>query len=139
MAIAFTLLGAALAWQASQLRMNDLGGGPGPGVLPLGLGLLLFGIGARLVLRGWRDRAEFGNLGRVGILAAVLALWFTLLEPIGFVAASAIALGLMFVAFNERRRPQLVALGAAGAVASYGLFSSILRVQLPVDPFGIWR
>ncbi len=139
MALAFTLLGAVLAWQASQLRMTDLGGGPGPGVLPLGLGLMLLVLGARLVVGGWRERAEFGNLRRVAILAAVLAIWFTVLEPIGFVAASALSLGVMLVVYNERHRARLVALGVAGAAASYALFYSVLRVQLPADPFGIWR
>jgi len=44
----------------------------------------------------------------------------------------------LLVAFNPRRRLWLAALGLAGSVGSYALFSSFLKVQLPPDPWFLW-
>jgi putative tricarboxylic transport membrane protein len=138
-AIAFALLGAFLLFQALQLRMTSLGGGPGPGVLPAALGALLLVIGARLTITTWRERPEFGVLWRVGALTAALVAYAALLDPIGYVIATAAAMVVLLVAFNTRRRALLALLGIAGAVGSYALFSVALHVPLPPDPWGVWR
>ena len=139
MAIAFALLGAFILAQALQLRMTSLGGGPGPGVLPAALGALLLGIGARLALTTWRERPEFGILWRVGVLAFALVAYAVVLDPLGYVIATAATMVVLLVTFNERRRAMLAVLGVAGAVGSYALFNTALHVPLPPDPWGVWR
>ncbi|TMG49744.1 MAG: hypothetical protein E6H91_05130 [Chloroflexi bacterium] len=139
MAIAFAVLGAFLLWQALALRMVVLGGGPGPGLFPAVLGALLLGIGGRLALSTWRERPEFGDLRLVGALGLVLMAYATLLERLGFVLTTALAMAALMLAFDRRHRLALAALGIAGAVGAYALFYSGLKVQLPPDPWGIWQ
>jgi hypothetical protein len=137
-AIALALLGAFVLVEASQLRMTTLGGGPGPGVFPVALGVLLLGLGVSLVPATWRERVTFGHIPRVAGLAAVLVVYAILLDRFGFVITTSLAMAGMLAAFAPRRRALWAAVGVVGAVLSYALFSSILRVQLPPDPWFIW-
>jgi hypothetical protein len=137
-AIALALLGAFVLLEASQLRMTTLGGGPGPGVFPAALGALLLGIGLSLVPATWRERTTLGNVPRVAGLAAVLVVYAILLDRLGFIITTALAMAGLLAAFTTRRRPLWAGAGVVGAVASYALFSSILHVQLPPDPWFIW-
>ena len=138
MAVALALLGAFVLVEASQLKMTSLGGGPGPGVFPVALGVMLLGIGARLAPAALRERTEFGHLRRVGVLIGALAAYAALLDRLGFVITTSATIVFLLVAFNPRRRPWLAALGLAGSVGSYALFSSFLKVQLPPDPWFLW-
>lgn len=138
MAIVLAVLGAFVVVEASQLRMTSLGGGPGPGVFPIALGTLLLGFGAWLAPAAVRERAQFGHLPRVAALTGVLAVYATVLDRIGFVLATSLAMAGMLAGFNPRHRALLAGLGVVGAVGTYALFSSVLRVQLPADPWFIW-
>ena len=138
MAVALALLGAFVLVEASQLKMTSLGGGPGPGVFPAALGAMLLGIGARLAPAALRERSEFGHLRRVAVLVGALAVYATLLDRLGFVITTSATIVFLLVAFNPRGRLWLAALGLAGSVGSYALFSSVLRVQLPPDPWFFW-
>ena len=138
MAVALALLGAFVLVEASQLKMTSLGGGPGPGVFPVALGVILLGIGARLAPAALRERTEFGHLRRVGVLIGALAAYAALLDRLGFVITTSATIVFLLVAFNPRRRLWLAALGLAGSVGSYALFSSFLKVQLPPDPWFLW-
>jgi len=137
-AVALALLGAFVLVEASQLKMTSLGGGPGPGVFPVALGVILLGIGARLAPAALRERTEFGHLRRVGVLIGALAAYAALLDRLGFVITTSATIVFLLVAFNPRRRLWLAALGLAGSVGSYALFSSFLKVQLPPDPWFLW-
>ncbi|OLD51785.1 MAG: hypothetical protein AUI58_05865 [Chloroflexi bacterium 13_1_40CM_2_70_6] len=138
MAVALALLGAFVLVEASQLKMTSLGGGPGPGVFPVALGVILLGIGARLAPAALRERTEFGHLRRVAVLIGALAAYAALLDRLGFVITTSATIVFLLVAFNPRRRLWLAALGLAGSVGSYALFSSFLKVQLPPDPWFLW-
>jgi hypothetical protein len=137
-AIALALLGAFIVLEALQLRMTTLGGGPGPGVFPAALGTLMVVLGVLLAPSAWCERTEFGHLPRLAGLTGVLVAYAIVLDLAGFVIATAVAMAVMLAAFNERHRIALAALGVAGAVGSYALFSSVLHVQLPSDPWFIW-
>jgi Tripartite tricarboxylate transporter TctB family len=138
MALAFLLLGAFLLYQALQLPMRS-SGGPGPGLLPAALGVLIVALAARLIPATWRERVVFGDLRRIGIMTAALVLCTALLEPLGFVLATGLLMVILLVAFNERRRLAMAALGVIGVVVTYAVFYSVLKVQLPSDPWGLWR
>jgi hypothetical protein len=137
-AIALALLGAFMLVEASHLRMTTLGGGPGPGVFPTALGALMLGLGAWLAPSSLRERTAFGNLPRVAALAGVLAAYALLLDGLGFVITTSLAMAVMLAAFTTGRRPMWAAVGVVGAVVSYAIFSSFLHVQLPPDPWFIW-
>src|SRR2546425_12177674 len=115
--------------------MTSLGGGPGPGVFPVALGVMLLGIGARLAPAALRERTEFGHLRRVAVLVGALAVYATLLDRLGFVITTSATIVFLLVAFNPRGRLWLAALRLAGAVRSYALFSSVLRRQPPARPW----
>ena len=138
MAVVLALLGAFVLVQAFQLKMTSLGGGPGPGVFPIALGALLFGLGVLLAPASVRERAEFGNVPRLAGLAGVLIVYAILLDQLGFVITTSGAMAGMLAAFTTRRRPLWALVGVIGAVGSYALFSSILHVQLPPDPWFFW-
>jgi hypothetical protein len=137
-AIALALLGAFMLVEASQLRMTTLGGGPGPGFFPSALGTLLLGLGVWLAPSTLRERTTFGHLPRVAALTGVLAAYALLLDGLGFVITTSLAMAAMLAAFTTRHRPLWAAAGVVGAVVSYAIFSSILHVQLPADPWFIW-
>lgn len=139
MALAFLILGAFLLYQATRLSMRGLDGGPGPGVLPTGLALLMVALALRLLLSSWHQRLKFGNLRRIGIMVAVVGVYTAVLDKLGFVVATSIMMVLLLVTFNERYRLPLAALGVAGTVLTYQLFFGILKVQLPPDPWGLLR
>jgi hypothetical protein len=137
-AVALALLGAFVLVQAFQLKMTSLGGGPGPGVFPIALGALLLGLGVLLAPAALRERATFGNVPRVAALAGVLIVYAILLDRLGFVITTSGAMAGMLAGFTTRRRALWAAVGVVGAIASYALFSSILHVQLPADPWFYW-
>jgi hypothetical protein len=139
LAAAFFVLGLAMLSQAVRLSMRSLDGGPGPGLVPAALGVLFVAFSGRLLLIGVATWPTFGNLARVAIMVAGLALFGVALDRLGFVLTTAAVMALLLVLFNERGRAPLAVLGAAGAVAAYALFYSLLKVQLPSDPWGVWR
>jgi putative tricarboxylic transport membrane protein len=137
-AIALALLGAFVIVQASQLKLTTLGGGPGPGVFPMALGALLLGLGVLLAPSTLRERTEFGHIPRLVGLTLVLIVYAILLDPLGFVITTALAMAVLLGAFTTNRRWLWAIIGVVGSVISYALFSSILHVQLPADPWFIW-
>jgi putative tricarboxylic transport membrane protein len=140
MSIAFLILGLFLFFQASQLSMRSLDGGPGPGLLPATIGALMAVLATRLVLAGhWRERPEFGTLWRIGVMVVTVAMYAAVLDRLGFVVATAVLMLVLLVSFNERHRVPLAVLGVLGTGLTYAVFYSFLKVQLPPDPWGLWR
>jgi putative tricarboxylic transport membrane protein len=139
MAFAFLTLGLFLFYQATRLSMRGLDGGPGPGLMPAGLGLLMVLISLRLVPSSLRERLQFGHLGRISIMVAALVVYALILERVGFVVATSLMMVVLLVAFNGRHRLPLAALGVVGTLLAFQLFYSTLKVQLPPDPWGLWR
>jgi putative tricarboxylic transport membrane protein len=137
-AVALALLGAFVLVEAAQLRMTTLGGGPGPGVFPIALGVLLLGLGVSLAPAALRERTTFGHLPRLAGLAGVLVVYAILLDPLGFVITTSLAMAVLLAAFTTRRRALWAAVGVVGAVVAYAVFSSALHVQLPADPWFFW-
>jgi putative tricarboxylic transport membrane protein len=137
-AVALALLGAFVIAQAFQLKMTTLGGGPGPGVFPIALGSLLLVFGVLLAPAALRERTTFGNVPRLAGLAAVLVVYAILLDALGFVITTALAMAVMLAAFTTNRRWLWAIIGVVGAIVSYALFSSVLHVQLPPDPWFFW-
>jgi hypothetical protein len=127
LALALLILGAFLFYQALQLSMRSLDGGPGPGFMPAGIGLLMVLLAAPVLLLRRRDRLGFGHLTRIGIMVGAVGVYTLVLERIGFVVATAIMMIVLLVAFNDRHRLPLAVLGVAGAALSYALFFSTLK------------
>jgi hypothetical protein len=139
MALLFLLLGAFLVSQALRLSMRTIDGGPGPGLFPLALGALLVALAGRVIVAERSGGVAFGNLRRVALMVVGLVAYTLSLESVGFVLATTGLIVMLLVAFNERHRLALAALGVAGVTFAYFLFYGVLNVPLPIDPWGLWR
>jgi putative tricarboxylic transport membrane protein len=143
-ASALVLLAVALlAWMAAR----DLPWGtlhqPGAGFFPKSLALLLGSLSIVLLARGGLiDTAPVSSLWperegriRVAIMLAALLAYVLLLEPVGYLIATA---GLFLVLLRwVGRQGWAITLGTAAlaAVGSYVLFARWLMVSLPA---GLW-
>lgn len=114
---------------------------PGPGYVPLLLALFMGVMGLLVVLAGGRSTPvagiHWGEGGRaLAILVACGAAAYAL-ERLGF-RITMTALLVFFLGVMERRHPLRVAAVALGfAFAAYHVFASMLRVPLPVSPWGV--
>lgn len=114
---------------------------PGPGYVPLILAIFL-GVMGLLVVVGGRHSATFASIDwrerwrAIAILAACAFAAYGL-ERLGYRITMA-ALLVFFLGALERKHPAMVAAVALGfAFATYYLFATLLRVPLPVSPWGI--
>jgi len=130
------LIGVGAAALVYSSEFSDLGA-----VFPRAIGGLMVAMGALyLVLfamgRTHRAAPAVGsNLRRAGVAVVMLA-WAFALEPLGFLASSAIAFVLLLVLANhERWTPRTVlSYGAVGVLVLgglYALFKHALQVPLP--------
>lgn len=114
---------------------------PGPGYVPLMLAIFLGVMGGLVVIGGkysapfaaidWRERWR-----AIAILAACAFAAYGL-ERIGYRITMA-ALLVFFLGALERKHPAMVLVVALGfAFVTYYLFATLLRVPLPVSPWGV--
>lgn len=129
-------LGGAIAWGASRMALGSLAQ-PGPGMLPLALGVLLALCGVSLAANAWRCRADaaaaqiaFGGVRVWGTLAALIATAFAF-EPLGYGPSAALLLALLVRLYSARGWLASLAIGAVAAAAGWVLFVLLLGVQLP--------
>jgi hypothetical protein len=113
---------------------------PGPGYVPLLLACALGGIGLLVAVSGTRSEAlsaiRWPEATRaLIIMVACVAATFAL-ERIGYRLTTAIFL-VFFIGIIERKPPLTVVLVAAGfSLASFYVIGDLLKVPLPVGPWG---
>jgi len=128
-----------VAWASREYPFGTLAE-PGPGYLPFVLALTLAAFGAVLALRGSVARTQrelrFDDLPHALVLLAVLSAAAYAIERAGY--RLTVALMLFFLlAVIERRNVMVCALLAAGmALGSFYLINDVLRVPLPLGPWG---
>lgn len=149
-AIAWFVFGAVTAALSLQYPLGTLRA-PGSGLFPLALGLMLMGLAAAHAVKLRLERPKAGaapkaapapapgqraeGTRRVLLFIGVMALSTTLLQYVGYVAASfLLMLGLLKVLGARWGTALLVA--AASAVASHFLFVRWLAIPMPPGPFG---
>jgi putative tricarboxylic transport membrane protein len=138
--VALVGIGLYFLWESRVLPLGTLRD-PGPAYVPIVLALLviLFGVlttatgrgSARVAAVGWREWPH-----AIVILMACAFIALTL-ERLGWRAS--VALSLAFLVAVVERRGVLVGIGfgLALALGSYYVFDTLLRVRLPVGPFGL--
>lgn len=142
-------LGVFVTQQAARLTYRDEFG-PGPGLLPFWLGLLLIALASCLAVFSLRRKEKSGEVDRIPStefgqphrISRVLLAWLSLvvtvaaLNVLGFI----VSLGLLsfFLVYVVERRPLRNAITVAVAIALSFLllFRAILPVPLPVSPWG---
>jgi len=135
-----TALGAYVAWASGEYPFGTLAE-PGPGLLPLVLAAALMGFGVLIACSRASPSNQrvvsFADLPHALLILGLLSLSALVIERIGY-RATVIVLLVVFVAGVERRnvlRALVLALGVA--VASFYLINNLLRVPLPVGPWGL--
>ena len=137
--LAIAGFGGLVVWQAARLPLGSLEG-PGPGYLPLLLGILMAGLG--LAIAGLRGAAPDGRLqwleaGRALHVLGACAFAALALEDLGYRLTTA-AILVYLIGVVERQRP-IVVLPVAGLLSfgTYYVFAGLLQVQLPRGPWGL--
>jgi len=136
--------GAAVVWQTTQIRLTPAYSLVGPRVIPyiVGVGLLL--IGARLAYESMTGHAATPTADSedadptlptdwrtVGLLALPLIAYALLIEPAGFVIASALLYVGAAFAMGSRRLARDAAVGVVLALALFVGFTRGLDLDLP--------
>ena len=138
-AVAMMAFGGFWIWQAGRLALRSPEGGPGPGLLPTAMGVLIITMAAISFLRPEVSRIELPYFRRIAIILASLIGYAVLLEPLGYVVATAILLGFLLLAFAEQRRWWQPISAVAVSFATYYVFRILLSVPLPPDPLDLIR
>jgi len=134
------LFALGLAWQNRAYPLGSLQD-PGPGYVPLLLAIFLGCLGLTIAALGGRSvpvrDIRWPEARRAALILLVGAFGAFALERIGY-RLTVVALLLVFLGLIERKRPLAVAAVAVGfAFASYFLFATLLKVQLPRSPWGL--
>ena len=114
---------------------------PGPGYVPLILAVFMGAMGLLVVIAGGRSAPlasmAWGEAGRATAILLACGVAAFALERLGFRITMA-ALLVFFLGVMERRHPMAVAAVSLGfAFLAYYIFAKLLRVPLPVSPWGV--
>lgn len=132
------LIAAAIAWQASALPIGTFRE-PGPGYMPLLVAAVLGAMGLLTAMRrggpALRDLL-WPELRHAAMLLGGCAFAALALERIGY-RLTVIVLLVFFLGVLERKHPLAVAAVALLlSLGSYYVFADLLRVPLPLSPWG---
>jgi hypothetical protein len=137
-ALALLLVAAGLyaAIEASVRMPLGTAGAPGPGMLPLALGLILAALaGAALLLQRPRAPAAIARR-RVLLVGALLVLYPLLLPRLGFGVATALVLFALARVIAPLPPARLAAFAVGSSILATALFRRLLAVPLPAGPWG---
>jgi len=114
----------------------------GPRMFPYIAGILVAFFAILIVIKPDGDH-KIGNLRdpgaarNVAVSIGLAAVYVALLEPLGFIVASTLALFAFFVGFHERRWLLIVPISLIIPVAIAAMFSTFFRVTLPPGIFAL--
>ena len=114
---------------------------PGPGYVPLLLAIFMGVMGLLVTLTGSRSIPlavlEWTEAKRVVALLLACGVAAYALERLGYRITMA-ALLIFFLGVMERRKPMMVAaVGIGFSLVTFYVFATLLRVPLPVSPWGV--
>jgi hypothetical protein len=137
---AIAALGGYIAWAAREYPFGTLAE-PGPGYLPFVLALIFAGFGVVVALRAGivaiERKVSFADFPHAVLLLVVLAAAAASIERLGYRVTVA-AMLLFLLAVVERRNPIVsVLLAAVMSLGSFYLINNVLRVPLPLGPWGL--
>jgi hypothetical protein len=114
---------------------------PGPGYVPLLLAIFMGVMGLLVVLSGGRSTPlaalQWTEAKRAVALLIACGVAAYALERLGYRITMATLL-VFLLGVMERRKPMMVAaVGIGFSLVTYYLFATLLRVPLPVSPWGV--
>jgi hypothetical protein len=132
------LLGAFATWEASRMPFGTAAM-PGPGMMPMALGVLLMLSAAGLVVLELKapvtDAAVLLGTRHVALAVAAIVVSGLLFERAGFLITSSLFLFLMLVALSALGWWRSLLAAVAVSIAARYLFQNLLGVTLPPLPF----
>src|SRR5262245_962236 len=137
-ALGTLILLPALSWD----YISDTG--PGPGFLPVWLGIVIIGLSSLLIFATLRKRSASNIASRESANKPARAFmsWFAImvgaafLTTLGFYVTFALLTAFLVLAMEKRSVLVAVAVAAGSAVGFYLIFSLALRIPLPSGPWG---
>ena len=136
----FIALGSAALWISRDYTFGDVHR-MGPGFFPRMLSFGLIGLGALIVLKGLSDLPRGSGLGArldrsLWLIPASMVVFGLSVEPLGLVAALAVAIALAGAAHRQARLME-VAISAVALIAlSVLIFVVVLKLPLRLWPAG---
>jgi putative tricarboxylic transport membrane protein len=110
--------------------------GPGPGFVPVLLGIGLIVMGAGVAIAAWRGRdnpkKSYGSFRKPLLVAAVMAGYLALLNVLGFPVATALFLFTLIHWVESRSVSQALALAVFITLGLHIVFVAVLKTSLPV-------
>ena len=131
--VAVGLYAAGEAWARMPLGLPSA---PGPGMLPLVLGLTLAALAAATIVQRAPAAAETMDRRRPLVVGALVLLYPLLLPRVGFGLTTALALFAMGRVIAPVTPGRLALFAVASAAVAVALFRHLLAVPLPVGPWG---
>jgi len=132
------LLGAFATWEAARMPFGTAAM-PGPGMMPMALGVLLMLSAAGLVVLELKapvtDAAVLLGTRHVALAAAAIVVAGLLFERAGFLITSSLFLFVMLVALSALGWWRSLLAAVAVSIAARYLFQNLLGVTLPPLPF----
>ena len=130
-AVAMLLFGLFWAWMATGYAMQTRDGNPGPGLLPLALGVSIAVLAAVNFLRPDVRHLELPQFRRILLILGALVGYALLLELVGYVVATALLLGFLLIVLGERFRWWQPVAAVGVSLATYYVFRIVLGLPLP--------
>jgi len=144
LALGAIVFGILIVWQTTLIRLTPAYSKVGPRVIPYIVGAGLVIVGAWLAYEAFTGRAATGTAESedadptlptdwrcIGLLALALIAYLFLIEPAGFIIASAVLFAWAAIAMGSRRYARDIVIGILLATALYLLFNRGLGLSLP--------
>ena len=144
LALGAIVFGILIVWQTTLIRLTPAYSKVGPRVIPYIVGAGLVIVGAWLAYEALTGRAATGTAESedadptlptdwrcIGLLALALIAYLFLIEPAGFIIASAVLFAWAAIAMGSRRYARDIVIGILLATALYLLFNRGLGLSLP--------
>jgi putative tricarboxylic transport membrane protein len=142
-------IGLAIAYGSRELGVGSLNN-PGPGLFPFIIGIGMAALSISVAVTEMRtapsvppapaapapDGAAAGGMFPVIAVIAALVFYAFTLERLGVLLCTGLFLSVLFAALG--RKNIFVSIGAAVAITcgSYLAFAKLLKITLPIGPFG---
>jgi len=137
-AVSLLLLGAFATWGAAEMPFGTAAM-PGPGMMPMALGLLLMLSAAGLIVLELRapatDAAVVLGNRHVALGIALIIVAGLLFERVGFIVTSTLFLFVMLASLSPLGWWRSLLVAVAASIATSYIFQNLLGVTLPPLPF----
>ena len=131
----FMELGAGailLAFGFDEMSQSD----SNPRLVPICWGLALFVCALIQFVKVWRKRdykkVEFGQVGRVAVVFAVVAAALLVFDYLGFFLSTGLMIITLMLVMGERRKFLMAATACVWMAATWAVFNKFLLLGLPV-------